>query len=45
MWAALRRLGTRAVGPYQALVDPAARSGPVFPHEKQPEEEQQEGWS
>ncbi|MEU6376874.1 aspartate/glutamate racemase family protein [Streptomyces sp. NPDC046909] len=54
MWAALRRLGTRAVGPYQTLVDPAARSGPVFPQEKQPEEEQQqaerqaeqqEGWS
>ncbi|MEU9912838.1 decarboxylase [Streptomyces sp. NPDC051001] len=45
MWAALRRLGTRAVGPYQALVDPAARSGPVFPQEKQPKEEQQEGWS
>ncbi|WP_307680077.1 aspartate/glutamate racemase family protein [Streptomyces sp. V4I2] len=32
MWAALRRLGTRAVGPYQALIDPAARqSGPVLP--------------
>ncbi|MFB8772998.1 maleate cis-trans isomerase family protein [Streptomyces broussonetiae] len=31
MWAALRRLGTRAVGPYQALTDPAARSGPVLP--------------
>ncbi|MFG3102828.1 decarboxylase [Streptomyces sp. NPDC048182] len=29
MWAALRRLGTRAVGPYQALTDPAARVGPV----------------
>ncbi|MFJ3194000.1 aspartate/glutamate racemase family protein [Streptomyces griseoviridis] len=39
MWAALRRLGTRAVGPYQALTDPAARTGPVLP----PEEQQQEG--
>ncbi|MEU6733852.1 decarboxylase [Streptomyces physcomitrii] len=27
MWAALRRLGTRAVGPYQALLDPSARPG------------------
>ncbi|WP_055701747.1 MULTISPECIES: maleate cis-trans isomerase family protein [Streptomyces] len=27
MWSALRRLGTRAVGPYQALIDPAARPG------------------
>ncbi|MFF2654063.1 aspartate/glutamate racemase family protein [Streptomyces sp. NPDC058045] len=27
MWAALRRLGTRAVGPYQALLDPGARPG------------------
>ncbi|MFD6327361.1 aspartate/glutamate racemase family protein [Streptomyces sp. NPDC058442] len=25
MWAALRRLGTRAVGPYQALIDTSAR--------------------
>lgn len=39
MWAALRRLGTRAVGPYQALTDPAARSGQILP----PEEQQQEG--
>ncbi|WP_320782173.1 aspartate/glutamate racemase family protein [Streptomyces sp. CRN 30] len=38
MWAALRRLGTRAVGPYQALVDPAARFVPD-------EEQQQEGWT
>ncbi|GAB2845661.1 aspartate/glutamate racemase family protein [Streptomyces deserti] len=49
MWAALRRLGTRAVGPYQALVDPAARSGPVTPGEGPgpvlPEEKQQEGWT
>ncbi|MFF2845582.1 aspartate/glutamate racemase family protein [Streptomyces sp. NPDC058001] len=29
MWAALRRLGTRAVGPYQALLDPGARPGAV----------------
>ncbi|WP_409471930.1 maleate cis-trans isomerase family protein [Streptomyces sp. HC307] len=31
VWAALRRLGTWAVGPYQALIDPAARTGPVLP--------------
>ncbi|MGV9451172.1 maleate cis-trans isomerase family protein [Streptomyces sp. NPDC003635] len=41
MWAALRRLGTRAVGPYQALIDPAARAGrPVIPPDV---EQQQEG--
>ncbi|MFE6195605.1 aspartate/glutamate racemase family protein [Streptomyces sp. NPDC057838] len=50
MWAALRRLGTRAVGPYQALTDPAARSGPATPGADPgpvvPEEEQQqEGWT
>lgn len=39
MWAALRRLGTRAVGPYQALLDESARQRPVLP------EEQQEGWT
>jgi maleate isomerase len=39
MWAALRRLGTRAVGPYQALLDEAARERPVLP------EETQEGWT
>ncbi|WP_251096810.1 aspartate/glutamate racemase family protein [Streptomyces sp. Caat 7-52] len=39
MWAALRRLGTRAVGPYQALLDDAARVRPALP------EEQQEGWT
>ncbi|WP_123965362.1 aspartate/glutamate racemase family protein [Streptomyces sp. TLI_185] len=44
MWAALSRLGTRAVGPYQALIDPAARSGPVLP--QLPDgEQQQEGRS
>ncbi|MFJ8144826.1 decarboxylase [Streptomyces sp. NPDC096094] len=31
MWAALRRLGTPAVGPYQALTDPSARIGPAVP--------------
>ncbi|WP_406719413.1 aspartate/glutamate racemase family protein [Streptomyces althioticus] len=31
MWAALRRLGTRAVGPYQALIDASARPGTVAP--------------
>ncbi|GGL71173.1 decarboxylase [Streptomyces fumigatiscleroticus] len=40
VWAALRRLGTRAVGPYQALIDPTALCGPVLP-----EQEQQEGWT
>jgi maleate isomerase len=29
MWAALRRIGVDAVGPYQSLLDPAARQGPV----------------
>ncbi|MEU4036572.1 maleate cis-trans isomerase family protein [Streptomyces collinus] len=33
MWAALRRLGTRAVGPYQALLDEAARDWPPLPEE------------
>jgi maleate isomerase len=27
IWSALRRIGTSAVGPYQALIDPAARVG------------------
>ncbi|MEV0980689.1 decarboxylase [Streptomyces sp. NPDC049915] len=41
MWAALRRLGTRAVGPYQALTDDSARAWPaVLPDGPQ---EQQEG--
>ncbi|MEV7340881.1 aspartate/glutamate racemase family protein [Streptomyces sp. NPDC093544] len=40
MWAALRHLGTRAVGPYQALLDESARRGPVLP-----EKNQQEGWA
>lgn len=29
MWAALRAIGERAVGPYQALLDPVARRGPA----------------
>ncbi|WP_095757319.1 maleate cis-trans isomerase family protein [Streptomyces xinghaiensis] len=29
MWSALRRIGERAVGPYQALLDPVARRGPA----------------
>ena len=41
MWAALRHLGTRAVGPYQALIDESARQRPVPP--ALPEE--QEGWA
>ncbi|MFJ9658674.1 decarboxylase [Streptomyces griseoflavus] len=52
MWAALRRLGTRAVGPYQALIDASARSGTVPPGRASgpvppdvPEEKQQEGWT
>jgi maleate isomerase len=38
MWAALRQLGTRAVGPYQRRIDQSARRGPVLP-------EEQEGWA
>ena len=55
MWAALRRLGTRAVGPYQTLTDPAARTGPAVPGPAGPvlpetpdvpgTEQQQEGWT
>ncbi|MGC9536146.1 maleate cis-trans isomerase family protein [Streptomyces sp. UG1] len=51
MWAALRRVGTCAVGSYQALIDPAARIGrtarggpvqPVLPDVPDvPEQEQQ----
>ncbi|WP_199566769.1 maleate cis-trans isomerase family protein [Streptomyces triticagri] len=39
MWAALRRLGTSAVGPYQALIDDSARRtlGEVFPQAPLPE--------
>ncbi|MEU8567941.1 decarboxylase [Streptomyces pathocidini] len=29
IWAALRRIGEQAVGPYQALLDPVARRGPA----------------
>jgi maleate isomerase len=29
IWAALRAIGKEAVGPYQALLDPAARRGPA----------------
>ena len=55
MWAALRHLGMRAVGPYQALLDESARPdplrllGPVLPEEERQllagEEQQQEGWT
>ncbi|MGW0913304.1 maleate cis-trans isomerase family protein [Streptomyces sp. NPDC002784] len=38
MWAALRRLGTRATGPYQTLIDPAARSGTALPDVEQQQE-------
>ncbi|MBN0045792.1 decarboxylase [Streptomyces actuosus] len=44
MWAALRRLGTRAVGPYQALLDASARVWPPAVPEV-PDGEQQEGWT
>ncbi|MET8805662.1 decarboxylase [Streptomyces sp. NPDC004546] len=44
MWAALRRLGTRAVGPYQALLDESARAWPPALPEETPEETQ-EGWT
>ncbi|MFF6780199.1 decarboxylase [Streptomyces sp. NPDC012510] len=47
IWAALRHLGTRAVGPYQALLDESARqtfgAGAVPPPPVLPEE--QEGWA
>ncbi|MBB5935135.1 maleate cis-trans isomerase family protein [Streptomyces zagrosensis] len=29
MWSALRAIGADPIGPYQALIDPAARSGPA----------------
>jgi maleate isomerase len=46
IWAALRQLGTRAVGPYQALIDQAARQGPVLPERQGPVlPEEQEGWA
>jgi maleate isomerase len=46
MWAALRRLGTRAVGPYQALLDESARAWPqVLPEERQEREPEREGWT
>ncbi|BCL30398.1 decarboxylase [Streptomyces aurantiacus] len=47
MWAALRHLGTRAVGPYQALTDESARQRPVppVPPEAPALPEEQEGWA
>jgi len=54
MWAALRRLGTRAVGPYQALLDESARAWPgTLPKDRQEQEQereqereqQREGWT
>ncbi|MER0244622.1 decarboxylase [Streptomyces sp. HSW2009] len=38
VWAALRAIGARAVGPYQALIDPSARTGPVALPTAQPPE-------
>lgn len=38
MWAALRAIGAQAVGPYQALLDPVARSGPAAMSTSPPEE-------
>ncbi|MFR9797456.1 decarboxylase [Streptomyces sp. MS06] len=46
MWAALRRLGTGAVGPYQALLDESARMWPSEPPRPRVHDgEQQEGWT
>ncbi|PSM43908.1 decarboxylase [Streptomyces dioscori] len=45
MWAALRHLGTRAVGPYQALIDATARARPVPPALPVEQPEEQEGWA
>ncbi|MFF5715921.1 decarboxylase [Streptomyces buecherae] len=45
MWSALRTMGARAVGPYQALVDPTARSGPVALEPGPPPEEAYAGSS
>lgn len=45
MWAALRRMGTRAVGPYQALLDASARVWPPAVPEVPDGEQQQEGWT
>ncbi|WP_330293852.1 maleate cis-trans isomerase family protein [Streptomyces sp. NBC_00576] len=52
MWAALRRVGTRAVGPYQALLDESARAwqAQALPEERQEraqerEEQEREGWT
>ncbi|MFG2883890.1 decarboxylase [Streptomyces sp. NPDC048297] len=42
MWAALRHLGTQAVGPYQALLDASARDWPALPEQTQEPEETQE---
>ncbi|WP_333775398.1 maleate cis-trans isomerase family protein [Streptomyces sp. IBSBF 3136] len=42
MWAALRRLGTRAVGPYQALLDEAARDWPSLPEGTQSTQNRQD---
>ncbi|MEV6695768.1 aspartate/glutamate racemase family protein [Streptomyces sp. NPDC051453] len=51
VWAALRRLGTRAVGPYQALLDESARHWPPRELPQLPQEpagelpDEQEGWA
>ncbi|MEU1304735.1 maleate cis-trans isomerase family protein [Streptomyces shenzhenensis] len=50
MWAALRRLGTRAVGPYQALLGGTSHAlwgsgGEAVPGWPVLPEEQQEGWT
>jgi maleate isomerase len=48
VWAALRRLGTRAVGPYQALLDESARHWPARELPQEPARElpeEQEGWA
>ncbi|GHF67172.1 hypothetical protein GCM10018783_40570 [Streptomyces griseosporeus] len=45
MWAAPRRLGTRAVGPYRAPLDAGARVRPPAAPEVPDGEQQQEGWT
>ncbi len=46
MWSALRRIGARAVGPYQQLlIDGAAQAPAPAPAPEQPRQQRQEGWS
>ncbi len=48
MWSALRRIGARAVGPYQQLLTDGAAQVPEpapAPAPEQPRQQRQEGWS